>query len=112
MRYSLSVRLTCLTPTPRPSALRSIFFSKDWRAISTPRPLRALLILKWRQADVYPAPEITVNGTSANGQKSETHQIRARFIAKGTHAYQVAIVSTKAPPPDQIDQFFSSFKLF
>jgi len=56
--------------------------------------------------------EITVNGTSANGQKSETHQIRARFIAKGTHAYQVAIVSTKAPPPDQIDQFFSSFKLF
>ncbi|MDB5837164.1 MAG: hypothetical protein JWR14_6994 [Caballeronia sp.] len=62
--------------------------------------------------------EITVSGTSgtgntsANGQKSETRQIRARFIAKGTHAYQVAIVSTKAPPPDQIDQFFSSFKLF
>jgi hypothetical protein len=56
--------------------------------------------------------EITVNGTSPNGQKSETHQIRARFIAKGTHAYQVAIVSTKTPPPDQIDQFFSSFKLF
>lgn len=59
-----------------------------------------------------PGAEITVNGTSANGQKSETHQIRARFIAKGTHAYQVAIVSSKAPPPDQIDQFFSSFKLF
>jgi hypothetical protein len=56
--------------------------------------------------------EITVSGISANGQKSETHQIRARFIAKGTHAYQVAIVSTKAPPTDQIDQFFSSFKLF
>ncbi|QIN60276.1 hypothetical protein SBC1_02510 [Caballeronia sp. SBC1] len=56
--------------------------------------------------------EITVSGTSANGQKSETRQIRARFIAKGTHAYQVAIVSTKMPPPDQIDQFFSSFKLF
>jgi hypothetical protein len=62
--------------------------------------------------------EITVSGkngtsgTSADDQKSETRQIRARFIAKGTHAYQVAIVSTKAPPPDQIDQFFSSFKLF
>ena len=56
--------------------------------------------------------EITVDGMSANGQKGETRQIRARFIAKGTHAYQVAIVSTKAPPPDQIDQFFSSFKLF
>jgi hypothetical protein len=56
--------------------------------------------------------EIIVSGTSGSGQKSETRQIRARFIAKGTHAYQVAIVSTKAPPPDQIDQFFSSFKLF
>ncbi|WP_231937316.1 hypothetical protein [Caballeronia udeis] len=56
--------------------------------------------------------EIAVSGTSANGQKSETRQIRARFIAKGTHAYQVAIVSTKMPPPDQVDQFFSSFKLF
>ena len=56
--------------------------------------------------------EIVVRGTSANGQKSETRQIRARFIAKGTHAYQVAIVSTKMPPPDQVDQFFSSFKLF
>jgi hypothetical protein len=56
--------------------------------------------------------EIAVSGTHGDGQKSETRQIRARFIAKGTHAYQVAIVSTKAPPPDQIDQFFSSFKLF
>jgi len=56
--------------------------------------------------------EIAVSGTSASGQKSETRQIRARFIAKGTHAYQVAIVSTKTPPPDQVDQFFSSFKLF
>jgi hypothetical protein len=56
--------------------------------------------------------EISVSGTSADGQKTETRQIRARFIAKGKHAYQVAIVSTKTPPPDQIDQFFSSFKLF
>jgi len=62
-----------------------------------------------------PGAEIAVSGasgTNSNGQKSETRQIRARFIAKGTRAYQVAIVSTKAPPPDQIDQFFSSFKLF
>ncbi|WP_179258576.1 hypothetical protein [Caballeronia sordidicola] len=62
--------------------------------------------------------EISVRGTSgtsgtgADGQKSQARQIRARFIAKGTHAYQIAIVSTKVPPPDQIDQFFSSFKLF
>jgi hypothetical protein len=59
-----------------------------------------------------PGAEIVVNGTSGNGQNHETRQIRARFIAKGTHAYQVAIVSTKAPPAEQVDQFFSSFKLY
>lgn len=65
-----------------------------------------------------PGAEITVSGTSyaseasANGQKSETRQIRARFIAKGTHAYQIAIVSTKAPPADQIDQFFPRSNFF
>ena len=59
--------------------------------------------------------EISVKGlssTSADGEKTEPHEIRARFVAKGPHVYQVAIVSTKLPPPDQVDQFFSSFKLF
>ncbi|MGA7813752.1 hypothetical protein [Caballeronia sp.] len=52
------------------------------------------------------------NGASADGEKTESHEISARFVAKGPHVYQVAIVSTKLPPPDQVDQFFSSFKLF
>jgi hypothetical protein len=59
-----------------------------------------------------PGAEIAVNGTSNGGQSHETREIRARFVAKGRHAYQVAIVSTKAPPAEQIDQFFSSFKLY
>jgi hypothetical protein len=59
-----------------------------------------------------PGSEIAVNGTRDDGQNRETRQIRARFIAKGTHAYQLAIVSTKAPPAEQVDQFFSSFKLY
>ena len=59
-----------------------------------------------------PGSEIAVNGTGDDGQNRETRQIRARFIAKGMHAYQVAIVSTKAPPAEQVDQFFSSFKLY
>ncbi|MGV7246015.1 MULTISPECIES: hypothetical protein [Burkholderiaceae] len=59
-----------------------------------------------------PGSEIEVNGTRDDGQNRETRQIRARFIAKGMHAYQLAIVSTKAPPAEQIDQFFSSFKLY
>lgn len=59
-----------------------------------------------------PGAEIALNGTSGDAQNHEARQIRARFIAKGTHAYQVAIVSTKAPPAEQVDQFFSSFKLY
>lgn len=59
-----------------------------------------------------PGSEIAVNGTREDGQSRETRQIRARFIAKGTHAYQLAIVSTNAPPAEQVDQFFSSFKLY
>jgi hypothetical protein len=57
-----------------------------------------------------PGSEMVVKGQS--GEKRESRTIRARFVAKGTHVYQVAIVSDKAPPPDQADQFFTSFKLF
>jgi hypothetical protein len=54
--------------------------------------------------------EIVVEGKS--GEKREARTIHARFVAKGTHVYQLAIVSDKAPPADQADQFFTSFKLF
>ncbi|SAL26464.1 hypothetical protein AWB71_01494 [Caballeronia peredens] len=54
--------------------------------------------------------EIEVNG--ASGEKRESRTIHARFVARGTHVYQVAIVSDKMPPPEQADQFFTSFKLF
>jgi hypothetical protein len=59
-----------------------------------------------------PGAEIVVNGTRTDGESHDSRQIRARFIAKGMHAYQLAIVSTKAPPTEQVDQFFSSFKLY
>jgi hypothetical protein len=54
--------------------------------------------------------EIVVEGKS--GEKREARTIHARFVAKGTHVYQLAIVSDKSPPADQADQFFTSFKLF
>ena len=57
-----------------------------------------------------PGTEINVNGSS--GEKGETRTIHARFVANRTHVYQVAIVGSKAPPIDQADQFFSSFKLY
>ncbi|SAL42732.1 hypothetical protein AWB67_01687 [Caballeronia terrestris] len=54
--------------------------------------------------------EIDVKGTS--GEKRESHAIHARFVARGVHVYQVAIVSGKEPPQEQADQFFTSFKLY
>jgi hypothetical protein len=54
--------------------------------------------------------EMIVEGKS--GEKSEARTIHARFVAKGAHVYQVAIVSDKTPPSDQTDQFFTSFKLY
>jgi hypothetical protein len=57
-----------------------------------------------------PGSEINVRGVS--GEKREARTIQARFVARGTHVYQVAIVADKAPPAEQADQFFMSFKLF
>jgi hypothetical protein len=54
--------------------------------------------------------EMVVEGQS--GEKREARTIHARFVAKGTHVYQLAIVSDKTPPAEQADQFFTSFKLF
>ncbi|WP_175939135.1 hypothetical protein [Caballeronia sp. BCC1704] len=54
--------------------------------------------------------EMQVEGQS--GEKRESRTIHARFVARGMHVYQLAIVSDKAPPAEQADQFFTSFKLF
>ncbi|MFC4708566.1 MULTISPECIES: hypothetical protein [Paraburkholderia] len=45
------------------------------------------------------------------GAKEEQRTIHARLVAKGTHAYQLAIVGREQPAPEQVDQFFQSFKL-
>jgi hypothetical protein len=54
--------------------------------------------------------EINVKGVS--GEKREAHSIHARFVARGVHVYQVAIVSSRETPEEQSDQFFTSFKLY
>jgi hypothetical protein len=56
--------------------------------------------------------EINVRGPGGSEKQSDTRSMHARFVAKGTHVYQVAIVSATPPPDDQADQFFSSFKLY
>lgn len=57
-----------------------------------------------------PGSEIEVKGEG--GAQRESRTIHARFVARGAHVYQLAIVSDKMPPAEQADQFFSSFKLF
>jgi hypothetical protein len=56
--------------------------------------------------------EINVRGLGGSEKQSDTRSMHARFVAKGTHVYQIAIVSTTPPPDDQTEQFFSSFKLY
>jgi hypothetical protein len=46
------------------------------------------------------------------GSQHETRIVYARLVARGLHVYQAAIIADKPLPPEQIDQFFSSFKLY
>jgi len=57
-----------------------------------------------------PGIEMRLSGRA--GDKSEPRTIHALLVAKGTHAYQVAIVGRTEPPVEQVDQFFRSFRLY
>jgi hypothetical protein len=57
-----------------------------------------------------PGLEVTFSG--AAGPKQETRIMHARLVAKGRHVYQAAVVAQKELPPEQLDQFFQSFKLY
>jgi hypothetical protein len=50
--------------------------------------------------------------TGKAGAKAESRTIHARLVARGARAYQLAIVGQEQPPPEQVDQFFQSFKLY
>lgn len=57
-----------------------------------------------------PGIEMTYSGKA--GAKQEQRIIHARLVARGRHVYQAAIIGSAEPPQEQVDQFFSSFKLF
>jgi hypothetical protein len=57
-----------------------------------------------------PGLEVTFSGVA--GPKKETRIMHARLVAKGRHVYQAAVVAKKELPPEQLDQFFQSFKLY
>ncbi|MEM5386955.1 hypothetical protein VSR68_25650 [Paraburkholderia phymatum] len=54
--------------------------------------------------------EMTFSGKA--GPKQETRTMHARLVAKGRHVYQAAVIASKEPPPEQVEQFFESFKLY
>jgi hypothetical protein len=54
--------------------------------------------------------EMTFSGPA--GPKHETRIMHARLVAKGRHVYQAAVIASKEPPPEQVEQFFGSFKLY
>ncbi|WP_042306371.1 hypothetical protein [Paraburkholderia terrae] len=54
--------------------------------------------------------EMTFSGKA--GPNQETRIMHARLVAKGRHVYQAAVIASKEPPPEQVEQFFGSFKLY
>ncbi|WP_232221397.1 hypothetical protein [Burkholderia sp. WSM2232] len=50
--------------------------------------------------------------TGEAGSDHEARTVYARLVARGRHVYQAAIIASKPLPPEQVEQFFSSFKLY
>jgi hypothetical protein len=46
------------------------------------------------------------------GSQHEMRTVYARLAARGRHVYQAAIIADKPLQPEQVEQFFSSFKLY
>ncbi|WP_408396419.1 hypothetical protein [Paraburkholderia nemoris] len=46
------------------------------------------------------------------GSQHETRTVYARLVARGRHVYQAAIIASKPVQQEQVDQFFSSFRLY
>jgi hypothetical protein len=84
----------------RAGLARNFGAAPDARA--TPVPLAA--------GGNVPGFDVTFSG--AAGPKKETRIMHARLVAKGRHVYQAAVIAKKDPPPEQLDQFFQSFKLY
>ena len=59
-----------------------------------------------------PGLSLDASGMAGTGSSAEHRTIRARIVARGAHIYEVTVVARGDLPPEQIDQFFGSFKLF
>ena len=59
-----------------------------------------------------PGLSLDVSGMARTDAGAEHRTIRARILARGAHIYEVTVVARGDLPPEQLDQFFGSFKLF
>jgi hypothetical protein len=57
-----------------------------------------------------PGLDMTFSGQA--GPRHETRTMHARLVAKGRHVYQAAVIASKEPPKEQVEQFFESFKIY
>ncbi|MEJ8797353.1 hypothetical protein WKR88_13770 [Trinickia caryophylli] len=58
------------------------------------------------------ASAVDVAVTGVAGSAHEHKVIHAWLVARGRRVYQAVIIADEAPPAEQTDQFFRSFKLF
>ncbi|QGZ62820.1 hypothetical protein FAZ98_01125 [Paraburkholderia acidisoli] len=84
----------------RAGLARNVSAAPDARAVAVPLAV----------GGAVEGVELRVAGKA--GANGETRTIHARLVAKGTRAYQIAIVGRAEPPAEQVDQFFTSFKLY
>jgi len=89
---------------------KALAFLRDGLARNVGAPAHARPVdVPLASGGATPGVEMRVSG--AAGADRQRRTIHARLVAKGAHVYQVAIVAGHEPPPDQVDQFFDSFKL-
>ncbi|WP_321813695.1 MULTISPECIES: hypothetical protein [unclassified Paraburkholderia] len=90
---------------------KALTFLRDGlaRNVGAPPEARAVAVPLATGGSV-PGFDMELSGKA--GAKEEARTIHARFVAKGAHAYQLAIVGREQPAAEQVDQFFQSFKLY
>jgi hypothetical protein len=57
-----------------------------------------------------PGIEMAFSGKA--GPQQEMRTLHARLVVHGRHVYQAAVIADHELPAEQLDQFFSSFKLY
>jgi hypothetical protein len=103
---------TIVLPSDDPQLQRAVLddlrtgLARNLGAAADARPVQVPLT----EGGEVPGLEIVVSG--AVGAERAHKVLHAWIAARGRRVYQVVIAADKAPPREQSDQFFESFKLY